>query len=520
MTQHERKPVILVCPEISYAFPFSFGYLAGYLKQAGEEVRILFRPPFPGQYKQLVKQILDLNPILVGFGSLYPDLRPTRELIDMLDQAKRRFPIVIGGQMVSPIPEFALQITGADFGVIGEGEIILHDLVVALRENKELHNVRGLAIREQDKVVLTGPGPFIKDLSKLPPIPYELFPQEKFVPIGRFYTSRGDAHWHYNDRVVSIHGGRGCPYRCNFCYHHSQMRYRAISDMIREAEDLIPRYDANVLYFGDDLVFATPERAREMTDSLRQLTRQLNRQVGYSVQTRFDVLEQIDDDLLHEMKKTGCRVVGLGIESGSQRILDIMNKRITVDQIKRGLVRLKQVGIVPTVTIMVGQLSETGEDVKASIALMRESVRNDKNIQYGFTITTPYPGSPLYALALEKGYLQDHQDFYDRCGTRGGFGNLTVNFSEMSDEEVVTLRGRLWQIYLEEKERALGWKAWTVESARGFLERWDRRLNNRIFSKFPSHVLTETVVSVYKKTYDSMQMVLDAWRLHLRGICN
>lgn len=198
-----KGPVVLVSRDIEYTFPFSYAYLAGYLRKSGEDVRILFRPS-SGNYDELIKQIIDMNPVLVGFGSLYPELRLISDLIKMLNQAGRSFPIVIGGQMVSPTPEFAVKVTGADFGVIGEGEITLFKLVRALRERKNPSSIGGLAIRDGEGVILTGPGEFIEDLSELPPVPYDLFPENKWLPIGRYYTDKAQPHWRFGDRVIPI----------------------------------------------------------------------------------------------------------------------------------------------------------------------------------------------------------------------------------------------------------------------------------------------------------------------------
>jgi len=416
--------------------------------------------------------------------------------------------------MVSPTPKFAVEITGADYGVIGEGEIVFSSLVRTLREHRDPADVKGLAIRDGKLVKLTGPGEYIRDLSNLPPIPYDFFPTEKWLHIGRHYVGMAQPHWHYNDRVISIHGGRGCPYECNFCYHHSKARYRSISEMMAEADELLSRYDANMLYFGDDLVLASPRRAQELTESLAQL----KRPIEYSVSARFDILSRIDDGLLREMKRTGCRIMGLGIESGSQRILDTMHKKITVDQIVTGLRRLRHVGILPTVSIMVGQLSETMEDVEKSMALMVESVRYDKNIQYASTITTPYPGTELYDIAIQKGVLKDHYDFYERYDPTRGMGQVTVNLSDMSDAEVCAMQKKLNMTYRREKEKAVGRKVVMVESSRGSLARIDGGLHKVVIDSLPKNGVIRIPLRLYEWLYDNIQVVLDKWRLHLLGI--
>jgi radical SAM superfamily enzyme YgiQ (UPF0313 family) len=353
--------------------------------------------------------------------------------------------------MVSPTPEFAVQITGADFGVIGEGEIILHQLVTALRSGRDPAAVKGLIIRDGDKVFSTGPGEFIEDLSTLPPIPYEMFPEEKWLPIGRWYAENcPQPHWRYEDRVINIHGGRGCPFECNFCYHHSRPRYRPIEQMITEGAEALERFNGNMLYFSDDLVLASPKRAREMVNAIRTL----NRPIEYSISARFDILARMDDALLQEMKDTGCRIMGLGIESGSDRILSIIGKKFTAQMVLEGLERLKRVGILPTVSIQVGQYTETREDAEASLELMRTSVRSNPNINYAFTLTTPFPGSQLYDLIFEKGLLQNHQEFYDLYfATRQEF-KLVVNLSAMRTEEVWAMQQKMNRVYKEEKAKS------------------------------------------------------------------
>jgi radical SAM superfamily enzyme YgiQ (UPF0313 family) len=400
---------------------------------------------------------MESNPILVGFGSLYPELKEVGEIITSLNKAGRKFPVVIGGQMVSPTPEFAVKVTGADFGVVGEGEITLHKLVTALRDGRDTSCVRGLVIRNGEEFLSTGPGDYIEDLSKLPAVPYDLFPQEQWLPIGLWYAENcPQPHWKVEDRVINIHGGRGCPFMCNFCYHHSKTRYRPVPSMMAEADEALYRFNGNMLYFSDDLVLASPQRARQLVEGIRTL----NRPIEYSVSARFDGLARLDDQLLTEMKQTGCRIMGLGIESGSDRILKIIGKNCTVDTIWNGLERLKRVGILPTVSIMVGQYTETKEDVEASIKLMRESVRSNPAINYSFTITTPFPGSPLYDLIFQKGYLRDHKEFYDgyfstsdKYGRAVGEFKQVVNLSAMNDEEVLEMHGKISQAYKQERPK-------------------------------------------------------------------
>ena len=505
-------PVVLISEKLSFTFPLSYAYLAGYLREMGEDVRILFRS---SNHNELVKQIMQLNPVLVGFGNLFPELKEIGNIIELLNKAGRQFPIVLGGQMVTPIPEFAVKVTGADFGVIGEGEIILHQLVTALRQGQDISSVKGLVIRQADEVLFTGTGDFIKDLTKLPAIPYDLFPEEQWLPIGRWYTDhRPQPHWRFEDRVINVHGGRGCPFKCNFCYHHSKPRYRPIPIMIAEGTEALDRFGGNMLYFSDDLVLSSPKRAGQLVGALREL----KRPIQYSISSRFDILDKIDDELLYEMKETGCRIMGLGIESGSDRILDIIGKNCTAETILTGLERLKKVGILPTVSIMVGQYTETREDVEASIKLMRESVRNNPNIQCGFPITTPFPGSKLYDIALKEGYIRDHQDFYDKFFSTPRDLKKVVNLTSMTDKELLKMHKKIKTVYMKEKVKALGPRAVMVEYLKIILGKANHVFNNKILSTLPKHGLLNNISKTYSSIYYSTQMKLEHKFLKLRGI--
>ncbi len=220
--------------------------------------------------------------------------------------------------------------------------------------------------------------------------------------------------------------------------------------MIDEARQALERFDGNMLYFSDDLGLASPKRARQLIQELKKI----NRPVEFSVSARFDILKRMDDHLLSDLKTSGCRIMGLGIESGSDRILDIIGKNCTAEDIQNGLSRLHQHNILPTVSIMVGQLSETRDDVEASIRLMKESVRINPQIQYAFTLTTPFPGSALYEHIFDQGLLQSHREFYDRYFAGASDFTQVVNLSAMGDKEVMEMFNKLNTSYQKAKGHA------------------------------------------------------------------
>jgi len=510
-SNNKSGPVVLVSRKIEYSFPNSYAYLSGYLIEQGEKIKILFRKD---DLNQLINEILALNPLLVGFGNLYPELYEISQIIKLLRSKNIEFPVVIGGQMVSPTPEFAVNITDADIGVIGEGEIILYQLVQALRKGNDPITVKGLVVRNKESTILTGAGEFIMDMRNLPKIPYELFPKEKWLKIGRWYVKNcPQPHWRFADKVINIQGGRGCPFICNFCYHHSIPRYKPIKDIVTEAKNLLALFKANMIYFGDDLTITGPEKARELVDYIKVY----KIKASFSLSLRFDVLNKINDELLWELKKSGCRIMGLGVESGSNRILKIIGKRITKEKMIIDLERLKNVGILPTVSIMVGQFTETKEDVEESIEFMLKTVRYNPNIQYAFTITTPFPGSRLYEYIFKKGLLKDNKEFYDKYFCSSSDWKQVVNLSNMSDDEVAYYFDKINKLYIAEKKKMLKKAVFKIEA----LQFWFGRIHSKIeilYEKRKRNILLMILSSVFGIIYIIFQILLEKINLKLRGI--
>jgi radical SAM superfamily enzyme YgiQ (UPF0313 family) len=432
-------------------FPFSFGYLAAYLKQQNENFITLFRD-MPED--KLVQKIIDLKPLMVGFGNLYPELPIFKRYIELLNQAGRSFPVVIGGQMVSPTPEFSVTLTQADIGVIGEGEITLFKLAQALREGKDVSEIKGLVIRNGEETMLTGPGEFIENLDDLPEVPFEIFPQN-WLTTGHWYAAYAPRMLlRFTDRVIPVHGGRGCPYKCNFCYHHSKFRMRSVPLMMAEAEKNLERFNGNVLNFSDDLAMVNPKRVRELIEHICKL----KKPIEYYMLGHFEVIAKLEDDLLKTMKETGCRMIAQGFESGSDRILKLMGKRSNADMILTQVERLNKYGIYSTGNFMIGEISETKEDVAETKRVMKECVRIAPNTELTFSIVTPFPGSRLYSEVFKRGLMKDDWEFYERYMSMEGIYDWKVvaNMSDMSDQKIIELYNDLLNEYEKEKRKRLG----------------------------------------------------------------
>ena len=284
--------------------------------------------------------------------------------------------------------------------------------------------------------------------------------------------------------------------------------------MIKEAEELIKKFKANLIYFDDDLALASPQRALELAEGMEKLPKR----VEYSLSGRFDILDKISDQALIKMKRSGLRSINIGVESGSQRILDIIGKKITVEQIINGFKRLKAAGILPNANIMVGQLSETDEDVQKSLELILEALKINKNMNWSFSITTPFPGSRLYDICFEKGIFKSHYDFFQRLNPDEVFTGLTVNLTAMSDNAVLNWLEKLHQTWKLAKRQAIGPKVAKIENLRVRADRLNQKISKKFFNNLPANPIVAVIKKIYNFFYDLMQLSFDKARLYLLGV--
>ena len=440
----KERNIVLLSLDNGFTFSYGIPYLDAYLRKEGIEAKILFPKIRNLNKRQVIKNIINLNPIIVGLGGLFHDIYEIKDIISGLEPYRNNFTIVIGGYLVTPIPEFALLKTNADIAVIGEGEIIFSNLVKTILGARDIRNVKGIAIRDGNKVILTGPGPFIEDLSGLPEIDYDKFPLDQFIKIFNYYKYvPQNSLYTPASRVFWIQTGRGCPFECNFCYHHSKFRVRKIPDVIREAKELTQRYRLNIVRFQDDLLTINKKRTLELCNAIIQE----KLKIKYIVSGHFAIL---DEEMVRALKESGCIQISLGIESGSQRILDMIGKGTRVEKIDQVMRLIRKYEIDRGVSIQMGQPGETKQEIEKTVELLMKHI--DEYTTPSATITTPYPGSHLYGQAIRDGLIKGPEDFYNRYKN---ISNISVNFSALSDKELNEVYNKTCQLLINKKWEAL-----------------------------------------------------------------
>lgn len=377
--------------------PLGLGYLAAVLEGAGHEVEI---------YDAVVEteelgHILDRGEFdLVGVSAVTPLIY---EAWEVAAQAKEKGAVtVLGGPHPTLLPDESLERPGVDIVVRGEGEETIVELVQALEEGSDLEGVLGISFKK-GTTVHNPSRPLSEDLDSLP------FPAHHLLKIERYtnlqpLTDGLDP----NARAYTIVTSRGCPYGCIFCSKAitgRTWRPRSPENVVAEWRWLVKDLGATEIGITDDVMTLDAKRAKRICRLLIQ--EGLNHTPWITVHGIR--VNDVDEELLHLMKEAGCKRVGFGVESGSQRVLDYMKKGQSIEEIRCAFHWSKKAGLETMGFFIFGMPTETEETMEATIRLALELDPDLAN----FMIAAPYPGTELYKIILHEGNLfsRDWRDF-------------------------------------------------------------------------------------------------------------
>ncbi|HRQ80255.1 MAG TPA: radical SAM protein [Azospirillaceae bacterium] len=403
-----------------HAFPMGAAYIAATLREKGHEVTIYNQDVYHYPDEHLTT-FLDENPFdVIGIGVIggYYQYRKLLKLSEAVNRSRNRPYFVLGGHGPSPDPQYFLRKTGADAVVMGEGEITTVELVAALENKTPLADVSGLTFRDGDKFITTPARLLINDLETIPWPARDLFPVE-------YYRLIRMPHATAQDFTLPVLSGRGCTFRCTFCYRmDTGHRARAHEPILDEIEYLQKRWSITYIDFMDELLMTSKQRTIEFCEAI--LHRNLkfkwfcNGRLNYATPEVLDI-----------MKRAGCVFINYGIESVDNTVLKNMQKALRYEQIIPGIENTLKSGISPGLNIIYGNIGDNRETLKKSVEFL---LKYDDQAQVR-TIrpVTPYPGSPLYDEAVRRGMIKDCEDFYEVKHSNSDL--LTVNFTELSDDE-------------------------------------------------------------------------------------
>ena len=357
--------------------PLGILYLSSHLRAKSFDVEV-YDATF-GSRRELLGMLDTETPSTIG---IYGTLMTRRSVLEITEAAKvRGWRVILGGSEPASYAREYLE-AGADVVVEGEGELTLEELLSSYRRSPdaELGALAGIHFRNEDgSVTRTGSRALISDLDSQPLPDRERIDIEKYVDVWRTHHGKGS---------VSVITARGCPYDCRWCSHSTYgktHRRRSAANVANEVEGLLDRYHPDMLWMADDVFTIHPGWILDYAKQMK--TRGLR--IPFECITRADRLNAKVADSLAEL---GCFRVWIGSESGSQRILDAMERGVTVEQVRNAVELCRQRGIETGMFLMWGYQGEQLADIEATIDHVKACLPD----VFLTTVSYPIKGTPYF----------------------------------------------------------------------------------------------------------------------------
>ncbi len=366
------------------AFPLGLGYIAAVLEK-DHEVKLIDVAAEKLDDDSLRDRILKISPEIVGITSDTISFQRAIAIAELIQQIDKEIVIVIGGAHCNALPTYPLKYDCFDISVYGEGERTACELWHRIERRKSYDDVRGIVFRKNGKIVINPKRELIDNLDELPFPARHLFAMNKYIEESHLYAFP----------VYPIGTSRGCPFSCAFCSNNvvfgRKYRFRSARNVVDEIEILINEYNAKGIYFREDLFTVNAKRVIDVCNEIKK--RKLD--FKWECESRVDT---INEEMLRVMKDAGCELIWFGVESGSQEILDYINKKFTIKQVRNAFRLSKKTKLRAGASFIIGVPGEKIEDIYKTIDFAKEL----KPDFAWFNIFTGYPTSPLYEYVVKN----------------------------------------------------------------------------------------------------------------------
>lgn len=403
--------------------PLGLCALAAFMKVHGYKAKIIDMDAEGKSIGDIIQEISQYSPDVIGISATSP-VFPMAKLTASKIKEKFNIPIIIGGVHVTVVPEEVMREEKSfDYGIIGEGEITLLELVETLAKGDSIDRIKGLIYRNGENVLKTEPRPYIQDLDSLP------IPDRTLLNLGRYTFSipkKGTG------RTTLMMTNRGCPFQCVFCSARTmwgtRVRWRSVGKVLQEIEHIVNELQIKYINFADDTLTLNRSRMIEICKGILERNIQFN----WEGMTRANT---VDEELLKLMKKAGLVRLSFGIESGDPEILRKIKKGVTVEEVKRTYKIAYKLGIETRGSVMIGHPYETKRTAMKTLWF----IRNLKECMQAYVnITTPFPGTELYEMVLkgEGGTRLLTKDLsqYKR------YGNPVMEVNDLTKKDLIRLQ--------------------------------------------------------------------------------
>lgn len=361
--------------------PLGIAYIASFLNKHGHDVSILDCEAENSCAADIKREIEKEDPDIVGVSAITTNIHGALESCRIAKECGKT--VVIGGSHMVIFPTETMTYSYIDYGVCGEGEQPMLELLKAIENKGDISRIAGLAYRRNGKVVINGIARN-DNLDSLPWPAYHLLPLERYEMVN-------------TGKIVCMFTTRGCPYKCTFCFRNpilDKVRKRDPVKVVDEIEHVNKEYGIKYFNFVDETITLYKEHIGEICEDI--VRRKLK--ISYQSPTRVN---HVDEELLRKMKRSGCETLRFGVESGDEDILRIIDKRIRLEDSRKAFRLCRKIGIKTVGYFMIGYIGETEETIKKTIQFAKEL-----NPDYPtFFPATPMPNTRLFDMAVDRGLV-------------------------------------------------------------------------------------------------------------------
>lgn len=422
-SRESRSPAITKSGALYY--PLWLIYSAAYAEKKGHAVTLIDSPAKSLDVEQTLAEVAkaaEKERILFVLDTSTPSIYSDVEFGGRLKALYPDSFVVLVGTHPSALPDETLAISGKIDGVARkEFDLIIEELASTLAQSGDLKQVRGLTWRNGREIISNEDMPYMEDLDELPYaaefIKKHMCEKDYFFAAATYPS-------------IQIFTGRGCPFQCNFCVYPQVMhghvfRKRSAENVVGEFQYIADHFpDVHEVVIEDDTF--TTDKTRVLDICRLLVERKLNKRLRWLCNARVN----LDYETMRAMHKAGCRLIIPGIETGSQTILNNIQKGTKVEQFLPYVRNARKAGLLVHACFMVGNMGETKETMQETLALALKL--NTDTAQFFPLI--PYPGTRAYAWAEKNNYVVKH--YADYCKPDGTH-NTVLNLPELSAEEMV-----------------------------------------------------------------------------------
>ena len=411
-----NAPVNLIVEHARLSPPLGLAYIGAVLLKENYSISALDLNISSNSWNELREIIKNTPPSILGISVYTETYLNGVKIAEIAKEINPDIVVVMGGPHASIMYREVLKQTCIDIVAIGEGEITMLELAESIvRKNVKISDIKGIAYKEDGVVKLTEERVSVSDLDKLPFPASNLFPLQSYALPISILTSRG-----------------GCPFNCRFCAVNNiwkgKRRFRNPEKVAEEALIALRERPAAPIVFADDAFTLNRECVVKICSIFNKLRMLIP--ISWRCATRVDL---IDETILGQMRYAGCYSIQYGVESGSQKILDSIGKKIKLEMVREAVRMTLDLGMEVTCSFMFPQPEDTEETIKDQANLMKEL--KDMGAFLSLAMTTPFPGTYYFEHADELGIhiISKNWDDYD-CRH---FLMETKNFSIEKQKELL-----------------------------------------------------------------------------------